>query len=193
MDILFMIIMVIVFIGVAIFALSQMVKLMLALLATPAAKIIVVLIVVYTVYTYGKQLVAHFSFGTLGIILVSIVVGFFVLSLHGGNSYHRSSGYSSLFDDDDYMPKKKKKSAQQKKKSSYDNACPRCGAQMVWMPEDRRPTNEFNDYEEEERINDYSFDPDHPRDKTVKIRHHDRIYETIPAHYYCPQCGYGDK
>ena len=76
MDILFMIIMVIVFIGVAIFALSQMVKFMLELLATPVAKIIVVLIVVYTVYTYGKQLLAHFSFGTLGIILVSIVVGF---------------------------------------------------------------------------------------------------------------------
>lgn len=191
MELLFMIILAIVLIGVAIVVLGQMIKYMLALLATPVAKIIVVLIVVYTVYTYGKQLLAHFSFGTLGIILVSIVVGFFVLSLHGGNSYHRASGYSSLFDNDDYMPKKK--SAQQKKKSSYDNACPRCGAQMVWMPEQSRRTGDYEYYEDGHWEYDYSKDSDHPTSVWVKDKYRDPVYKTIPAHYYCPQCGYGDK
>lgn len=191
MDLLFMIIFAIVMMVVAIIALGQMIKMILALLATPIAKIIVALVVVYAVYTYGKQLLAHFSFGTLGIILVSIIIGVFVLSLRGNGSYHGGAGYSSSFDDDDY--KSKKKSVKRKKQSSYGNECPRCGAQMIWMPEQSRRTGDYEYYEDGHWEYDYSKDPDHPTSVWVNDKYRDPVYETIPAHYYCPSCGYGDR
>lgn len=84
---------------------------------------------------------------------------------------------------------KRKKSARKR----GEKCCPRCGYPLMWVPAQRVPTDEFNDYEEGRWENDYSADEHHPTSVWVTDRHHDRIWRDIPGHHECTNCGYGSR
>lgn len=76
-------------------------------------------------------------------------------------------------------------------KSGGGKVCPRCGSALVYVPEQRRPTGEYNDYEGSGHW-EYDYSTSQTKSTWVREYHHDPIYETIPAHYECTnsRCSY---
>lgn len=125
----------------------------------------------------------------IAIALVVFVLGYalskeFGIKIFGGNKRghqpkirdpfekgHRKSS-SPSYDNDDYD----------------EDVCPICGRRLTWVPEHSVATNDFNNREEREWEYDYS-DEHHPSGKWVTKKYHDRVYETVEAHYECPVHG----